>query len=109
MDPTGEVAATIVIGGGILIGGAIATGVIDTSGIGNAISNWWNSPHWWDMASHGNVADTAITQSLQREGMGGKNRCDWFKDNAHRWPKAAVKATEKAWGCRHSRQCKDKK
>ena len=29
--------------------------------------------------------------------------------NAHRFPRAAVKATEKAWSCRHSRISKDKK
>ena len=60
------------------------------------------------MASRGNVADSAIIQTLQREGSGGKNRCDWLKKNSHRWSKAQVKRTEKAWGCRHSRASKDK-
>ncbi|ADV45620.1 RHS repeat domain-containing protein [Nitratifractor salsuginis] len=65
------------------------------SHIGQAIVNWWNGPHWWEMAAKGNVADTAITQALQREGSGGKNRCDWLKENAYRWSKAQVKRTEK--------------
>ena len=63
---------------------------------------------WWEIASHGNVADTAITQAFQREETSGKNRCDWLKENSHRWSKAQVKRTEKAWECRHSRQSKDK-
>jgi len=57
-----------------------------------------------NMASRGNVADSAIIQSLQREGTGGKNRCEWLKENSHRWSKSQVKA----WGCRHSRASKDK-
>jgi len=61
-----------------------------------------------NMASRGNVADSAIIQSLQREGTGGKDRCAWLKENSHRWSKSQVKATEKAWGCRHSRASKDK-
>ena len=62
---------------------------------------------WTAMAARGNVADTAITQALLKEGTGGKSRCDWLKDNAGRFPKKAVKMTEKAWGCRHSRASKD--
>jgi RHS repeat-associated protein len=72
--------------------------------IDNALEN---NPYWWE-ASSGNVADTAITQSLQKEGTGGKNRCDWLKENSYRWSAKQVKATEKAWGCRHSRKSKDK-
>ena len=71
------------------------------------VTDWLNQAAW-NMAAKGNVADTAIVQTMIREGTGGKNKCDWLKANQHRFPARAVKQTEKAWGCRHSRQSKDK-
>lgn len=62
------------------------------------------------MTAHGNQADTAIQDAYNREcNKSDDSRCEWLKRNAHRFPKPAVKATEKAWGCRHSRISKDKK
>lgn len=34
--------------------------------------------------------------------------CEWLAQNKHRYSVEAVKKTEKAWGCRHSRTSKDK-
>ena len=61
------------------------------------------------MASPGNQADTAIQDAYNRECNKSDDKCEWLKKNAYRFPKAAVKATEKVWGCRHSRMSKDKK
>lgn len=68
----------------------------------------------WDsvttlMAAPGNQADSAIVDAFGREASRSDDRCEWLRRNAHRFPKAAVKATEKAWGCRHSRASRDKK
>ena len=55
----------------------------------------------------GNVADTKIVQdyneyaSSQRLcGNQPMDRCKWLEENASKYPRAAVIATQKAWGCR---------
>ena len=59
--------------------------------------------------SLGNQTHTKIVQTILKEGLDGKDKCEWLKENAHRFDKKIVKATQKAWGCRHSRVSKDKK
>lgn len=60
----------------------------------------------------GNQADTAIEQAWINtdERCNGKrpDKCEWLERNKNKFPKAAVKATQKAWGCRSSRISKDK-
>lgn len=59
----------------------------------------------------GNVADTQIVQDYNEEASNARqcgneppNRCDWLEQNKHRYRDDQVKATQKAWGCRRSRQ-----
>jgi RHS repeat-associated protein len=69
------------------------------------------------LAAPGNQADTQITSDwLAFRGkkiLGGcpppndKDRCDWLKDQKGKYDASAYKKTEKAWGCRPSRQSKD--
>lgn len=48
--------------------------------------------------------------TTERDANGKKpDRCAWLAQNKHKYSAGAVKATEKAWGCRHSRVSKDKK
>ena len=61
------------------------------------------------MAPRGKVADTGIEQVVKKEGIKKEDRCDWLKKNADRFDNKRVKATQKAWGCRHSRISKDRK
>ena len=114
VDPTGEAAIAIppVIAAGAAIGAGAAC-YINNCGevIPTAIDA---SKEAWDkiakgMASPGNQADTAIQDAYNRECNKSDDKCEWLKKNAYRFPNAAVKATEKAWGCRHSRMSKDKK
>jgi RHS repeat-associated protein len=62
------------------------------------------------MAAPGNVADTQIVGAYNRyaseQRMCGKqpmDRCEWLRQNQHRFRPDQVKATQKAWGCRRSR------
>jgi RHS repeat-associated protein len=55
------------------------------------------------MVAPGNVADTGVRQAWERDGA-PKDRCKWLKENAARFRPDQVKTTQKAWGCRHSRQ-----
>ena len=62
------------------------------------------------LAAAGNQADTQITAdygaavSAERlKNCPPPDRCKWLEDNKGRYSAAAVKATQKAWGCRGSR------
>ena len=57
---------------------------------------------------HITSGDVIRAKKQHKKQWNEKNRCDWLKENSHRWSKAQVKATEKVWGCRHSRARKDK-
>ncbi len=108
VDPSGEFAVPVIVSAGIAFGAYLALEpALEKAGQAiadvydrakQAVDEWWDEVHWWQMVSRGNVADSAITQAYQKEGTGRKNRCDWLKENAHRWSKAQVKRTEKAWG-----------
>lgn len=120
-DPTGENAALLFPS----VAGAAATGA--GAGLFCPDSCGEIIPEVWDaaknnasrnlglalqvtlMAAHGNHADTAIQDAYSRECKKSDDRCEWLKRNAYKFPPAAVKATEKAWGCRPSRISKDKK
>lgn len=80
------------------------------------ILDWENTKVVYDplLTSYGNQADSAIKTAWNdfsgRDEKGKRpDRCDWLKENQHLFPADAVNATEKAWGCRHSRASKDKK
>ncbi|WP_434278178.1 RHS repeat-associated core domain-containing protein [Acinetobacter sp. CE-15] len=121
IDPTGKVvqvagAGALLAGAGTAIGVGVACYATDCGAIipvaweagKDASKSSWNSITNL-MTAHGNQADTAIQDAYNRECNKSDDRCEWLKRNAHRFPKPAVKATEKAWGCRHSRISKDKK
>ncbi|MFK5976347.1 MAG: RHS repeat-associated core domain-containing protein [Sulfurovum sp.] len=75
--------------------------------ISDSVSDLIDNLYWWEMSAPGNQADTEIVKAWVEEWERGKDRCKWLKENAHRWSKAQVKATKKAWRCRPSRQSKD--
>ena len=67
------------------------------------------------MAAPGRQADTQIEGDYGRAASDAKlnncpppDRCKWLEENASRYRPDQVKATQKAWGCRPSRQSKDK-
>lgn len=71
--------------------------------LGDAISDM--------MAAQGNVADTQIVQAYGEAASaarqcGGEppDRCKWLEQNKGSFRPDQVKRTEKAWGCRRSRQ-----
>lgn len=121
VDPTGEV-AQVAGGGALLVGAGTALGTgaaCYATDCGQIIPVAWEaskeaSKKVWNssislMVAHGNQADTAIQDSYNRECKKSDDRCKWLEKNAHLFPKVAVKATQKAWGCRPSRISKDKK
>ncbi|WP_298214584.1 RHS repeat-associated core domain-containing protein [Acidovorax sp.] len=66
-----------------------------------------------EMTAPGNVEDTRIREDYEKyaseERLCGRtpmDRCTWLALNAKNYPAEAVKATEKAWGCRGSRHGK---
>jgi RHS repeat-associated protein len=61
----------------------------------------------------GNVADTQIVKDYGEVasaaklcGKGPPDRCEWLKQNAGKYRRDQVIATQKAWGCRGSRASK---
>lgn len=67
------------------------------------------------LSQHGNknTVDQGIQkdwENAERDGNGNRpDKCEWLKANQHKYSADRVKMTAKAWGCRHSRQSKDKK
>ncbi|WLF84359.1 polymorphic toxin type 34 domain-containing protein [Moraxella sp. ZY210820] len=57
----------------------------------------------------GNKADSGIEKDYNAETNNGRTqeKCEWLKANQYRYSADRVKATAKAWKCRHSRQSKD--
>lgn len=63
-----------------------------------------------EMAAPGNVADTQIVQDYgeaaseaRQCGEEPPDRCKWLEENKSRYRSDQVKKTQKAWGCRRSR------
>lgn len=65
----------------------------------------------YSYATRGNQAHSGIERDWINSGSSDVRleRCAWLAKNKHNYSAEAVKATEKAWGCRHSRVSKDKK
>ena len=64
-----------------------------------------------EMAAPGNVADSQIVRdygeaAAKARECGGKapDKCEWLDQNKNNYRPDQVKATQKAWGCRRSRQ-----
>jgi RHS repeat-associated protein len=88
------------------MGGAAGAAALATPGDTKAITDPMQT-------ARGNVADTQIVKDYGEAasaaklcGKGVPDRCDWLKQNAGKYRRDQVIATQKAWGCRGSRASK---
>jgi RHS repeat-associated protein len=85
------------------LGGAAGAAALATPGDTAAVTDPMQT-------AKGNVADTQISKDYNEVasaaklcGKGPPDRCDWLKQNAGKYRRDQVIATQKAWGCRGSR------
>lgn len=113
-DPTGEIAlvddAVILAGAAAIAAGTACYATNCGQAIADAIGSGIDAIGDM-MAAPGNVADTQIVQDYGSDAAdarqcGGEppDRCKWLEENKHRYRADQVKRTQKAWGCRRSRQ-----